>query len=115
VIAGTYNLNIDQGATFERTITVKNPDGSLFDLSGYSARMQIREEIDSAEFQVELTTDNGGITLGDTDGTIDLYMSHSVTSTLDDEGVYDIELVAPNGKVSRLLKGKVRVDYEVTR
>lgn len=115
MIAGTYNLNIDQGATFERTITVKNPDGSLFDLSGYTARMQIREEIDSPDFQVELTTENGGITLGGSDGTIVLYISNAVTATFDDEGVYDIELIAPSTKVYRVLKGKVRVDYEVTR
>jgi hypothetical protein len=30
-------------------------------------------------------------------------------------GVYDLELVSPNGTVERLLKGDVVVDFEVTR
>jgi hypothetical protein len=115
VIAGVYNLNIDQGATFERVITVKNPDESLYDFTDYTARMHIREEIDSDDFQVALTTENGGLTLGGALGTITLYLSPTATSALDDEGVYDLEIIAPNGKIYRLLKGRVRVDTEVTR
>ena len=115
MIAGVYNINMDQGATFERLIIVRNPDESLFDFTDYTARMHIREEIDSSSIQVSLTTENGGITLGDADGTINLYLSAENTATLDDEGVYDLELIAPSGRIHRLLKGKVRVDLEVTR
>lgn len=115
MIAGVYNINIDQGATFERLITVKNPDESLYNFTGYTARMHIREELDSDDFQVALTTENGGISLGGAAGTITLYLSAATTSTLDDEGVYDLEIIAPSGKIYRLLKGRVKVDMEVTR
>jgi hypothetical protein len=56
VIAGVYNINLDQGATFRRSIVVKNPDESLFDFTNHTARMQIRPEIDSDDVMIELTT-----------------------------------------------------------
>ena len=40
--AGIYNLEILQGETFEKRITWKDKSGNVVDLSGYSAKMQIR-------------------------------------------------------------------------
>lgn len=115
MLAGNYNITIDQGAYFERLLTVKNPDGSVYDLSGYTARMHIRTELDSDDVMCELTTENGRITLGGEEGTVLLTIESDVTEDFDDEGVYDLELIAGDGKVYRLLKGKVRVELEVTR
>jgi len=114
MIAGKYNLNIDQGATFERSFSVKNPDGTPFDFAGYQARMQIRPEVDSDTIDVELTTENGRITFGE-NGTFQIMIPSSVTELMRHEGVYDLELLPPSGKVYRLIKGLVRVDLEVTR
>ena len=36
-MAATANLRIEQGATFSSDVTVKDTDGSAFDLTGYSA------------------------------------------------------------------------------
>ena len=115
MIAGVYNINLDQGATFRRSIVVKNPDGSLYDMTNHTARMQIRSEIDSETVMIELTTENGRIALGGTDGTIELTIDADDTENLQYDGVYDLELVSNSGAVNRLLKGIVRVDYEVTR
>jgi hypothetical protein len=115
VLAGQYNLIIDQGAHFERLMTITNPDGSEYDLTGYTARMQIRTEIDADDIMCELTTANGRIELGDEEGTVRLIIESAVTETFDDEGVYDLELIDSDGKVYRLLKGKVKVELEVTR
>jgi len=115
VLAGQYNLIIDQGAHFERLMTITNPDGSEYDLTGYTARMQIRTEIDADDVMCELTTANGRIVLGDEEGTVRLIIESAVTETFDDEGVYDLELIDSDGKVYRLLKGKVKVELEVTR
>jgi hypothetical protein len=115
VIAGVYNINIDQGATFERLITVKNPDGVLYDLTNYTARMHIRDEYETDSFLVALTTENGGITLGGAAGTISLYLSPSSTMLLERDCVYDLELIAPDSKVYRLIQGKARTSREVTR
>lgn len=114
MISGIYNITIDQGATFSRTITVRNADESLLNLTGYTARMQIRREYSSTNVMLSLTTENGKITLGGAAGTIQLNASAADTTTLTHDGVYDLELV--NGAVvNRLIRGIVRVNPEVTR
>ena len=96
-------------------MTITNPDGTLFDLTDFTARMQIRTEIDSSEVMCELTTENGRIALGGDQGTVTLTIPANITEDFDDEGVYDLELIDDTGKVYRLLKGKVKVELEVTR
>lgn len=115
MIAGDYNINIEQGATFERTITVTDEEGTPINLTGYTARMQIRPEIDSSTIFAELTTENNLIVLGETPGTISLTINASTTSSMTREGVYDLEIISSGGKIYRLLKGLVRIDHEVTR
>jgi hypothetical protein len=116
VIAGVYNINMDQGATFERSLTVRNSDGTLVDLSGYQARMHIRLEMEDDNYLALLTTENGRIVLGGSEGTIYLTLPPEVTSTLRRDCVYDVELIeTESSKVYRLLKGLVRVSDEVTR
>lgn len=115
MIAGVYNINIDQGATFERILTVKDANNVLFNFSGYTARMHIRAELEDATPVAILTTENGYITLGGAAGTVTLMLPPIVTKDLDRDCVYDLEVVDANNRVYRLLKGIVRVDAEVTR
>jgi hypothetical protein len=116
VIAGVYNINIDQGASFERLITVRDSDQVLFNFTNFTARMQIRRDIEDSTPIAELTTENGFITLGGTSGTITLYLPPVVTKDLSTRDcVYDLEIIDPAGRVYRLLKGQIRVDAEVTR
>lgn len=115
MLAGNHNFTIDQGAHFESLITVRNEDDSLFDFTDYTARMQIRLEVDSDDYVVELTTENGGIVLGGDDGTLRVVMDAESTDLINREGVYDIEIIDNTDKVYRLLKGKIRLNLEVTR
>lgn len=115
MIAGTHNFTINQGATFSRRLTIKNDEGQPFDLTGYQARMQIRRQLSDATFYVELTTENGRITLEPEDGVILLYMSDEVTRTIPKDGVYDLEIQSETGEVFRVIEGKVRLKPEVTR
>lgn len=116
MIAGVYNINIDQGATFERLLTVRNSDDSLVNLVNYSARMHIRLEMDDDDFIALLTTENGRIVLGGALGTIFLTLPPEVTSVLRRDCVYDLEIIdGATQKVYRLLKGVIRVSSEVTR
>jgi hypothetical protein len=115
VLAGNYNFTIDQGAHFERVVTIKNPDDSLYDLTNHTARMQIRTEIDSEVVVLELTTENGRIVLGGNLGTITLIIDSSDTENISTDGVYDIEIIDDSDRVFRVLKGKIRLEPEVTR
>lgn len=89
------------------------------DLSGYTARMQIRAAITATEVLASLTTENGGITLGGAAGTIELYLSDEATALLTFvKAVYDLELIAPGSPaiVSRVFEGSVLMGRkEVTR
>ena len=115
MLAGTYKITCDQGATFERVITVKDSTGTPMNLTGYTARMQVRREIESSTTLVELTTQNGRITLGGAAGTITLSMNAATTAAIEDEGVYDLEIISSGGAVHRVLKGRFVLDLEVTR
>ena len=115
MLAGNYNFTIDQGAHFERVVTIKNPDNSLYDLSNHTARMQIRTEIDADSVVIELTTENGRIALGGDDGTITLTILAEDTENITTDGVYDIEIIDDSDRVFRVLKGKIRLEPEVTR
>ena len=59
-------LTIYQGATFRKRLTWKGPlpAQTPIDLTGCTARMQVRPEVESSTVLLELTTANGGITLG---------------------------------------------------
>ncbi len=116
--ASKVKLEILQGATFRKKITWKTgTPATLVNLTGYTARMQVREDVEDAAVLVELTTENSRITLGGAAGTIELYLPPLVTAAFTWEaGVYDMELVEPDGiNVVRLFEGTVTVLPEVTR
>jgi hypothetical protein len=112
-----YDMTIYQGADFERVLTWSlGEPAALVDLSGYSARMQLRTYTASPEVVAELTTSNGRISLGGTAGTIALNLTAAQTETLTpNQYAYDLEVIAPDGFVTRLVEGFVNVDPEVTR
>lgn len=86
------------------------------DLTGCTARMHIRENVNAPNVLMELTTENGGIELGGALGTIRTRMSATATSALSwRSAVYDLEIVFVDGSVRRLLAGGVTVSPEVTR
>lgn len=112
--AGTYHMKIEQGATFSLSLTYKDTNDNPIDLTGYSARLQMRKRINDSDTVVSLT-DSSGIELGGDTGTIVITISATATAALDPvEGVYDLELET-GGIVTRLLSGTYEVLREVTR
>ena len=83
-------------------------------LTGYAARMQIRDRVGGAVL-LSLTTENGGIALDDGGKVIEISITAAQTEALTKSaGVYDLELVSPGGVVTALLEGAVSVASEVT-
>jgi hypothetical protein len=111
--AGVYNILIEEGATFERDFTVELEDESPVDYSTYTGRMEIRKYWEATSPMITLTTENGGITLGN--GTVNIMIDATTTADLPSSGVYDLEVIAPGGRVDRLLQGKVTLSREITR
>lgn len=114
-LAGLYDITADQGATFSRVFTWKDSNGDPVSLVGWTGRMQVRSRVPSATTVLDLTTANGGVTLGGAAGTVTISVSAADMADVD-AGVYtyDIELV--NGStVERLVMGTFTVRGEVTR
>lgn len=115
--AGVYDLRVEQGATFQRTITW-SADGVPVPLGGMSARLQIRKTAAAPDPPLlALSSPDGGITLDDP-GVIVVTITAEQTAALGaTSAVYDLEVVQPTDPetVHRLLQGKVVVSAEVTR
>jgi len=115
------DIYIFQGATFSQTLFYENGTPSVpVNLTGYSAKMQIRSKPESKAVILELSTSNGRITLGTSGdystGAINLFISATDTGNLSicDKAVYDLELTV-GSVVTRILQGNVIISPQVTR
>ena len=114
--AAVYNLYIEQGATFQKTLTWKDSSGTPINLTGYTSRMQFRRSAASADALYTASTTNGDITLGGSAGTIAIAIDATDTAAFDFGcAAYDLEVESAGGIVYRLLEGGVEVSLEVTR
>lgn len=85
-------------------------------LANLTARMQIREDVDSTIVLHELTTENNGIVLDNTTKTITLKIPASITAGFQfTTAVYNLELVNSTNYVSTLAAGTIILRQEVTR
>ena len=103
------------------------PDSDLVpvDLTGCTARMQLRAEVLAPDVLLELTTENGRIDLSDgADGWVRFVLDAATTSGIPFgdrppvswcEAIGQLEIVHPNGDVSRPVEIAWRVDPEGTR
>lgn len=125
--AGKYSFVIEQGATVNFELQYKDATNTPVDLSGYSAKMQIRSDYNDNSPVTYLTlssslqADGTGLNLSGSSGTtpvqsgsIGLYISAATSSMLTFETAkYDLELTV-NNEVTRLLEGQVRISKQVT-
>lgn len=113
--AGKYNIVADQGATFTRTVYWKDVNGNPIDLTDYSARMQVRAKYTSTTPTLSLVSPTN-ISLGGGSGSVIVVVSATTMAAVTaGEYVYDLEMVASNNVVTRLLQGTFTVRPEVTR
>jgi hypothetical protein len=109
-VATKLNLDVDAGATFGSSLVFRNPDGSTFNLAGFSGKLQVRERVDADEVVLDVTPQlNGG-------GLVTFGFTAAETDTLTkDQYVYALELYGPNDLVIRLIEGFVNVSARVVR
>lgn len=84
------------------------------DLTGMTARCTIRKNWHSDTFIHQMTTENGGITLGLQDASIQLTIDKADTAAFNfKNAVYDLEMITAGGYETRLFKGPVKLfrDY----
>ena len=104
-------LKIDAGATFRIEIEYIGVD-----LTGYSAECHFRRTANTDQVAINISDSNGRIVFNDiTNGKMQLVLSPEDTATLSGQYLYDVEITAPNGDITRLVDGLAVVAPEVTR
>jgi hypothetical protein len=109
-MATKANLVIDQGTTYNTSLSVTDDDGNIIDLTGYSAAAMIRKHYTSTtstSFVASVNVSSGEVTLSLT--------SNTTANLVAGRYVYDCELTDSNGQISRLVEGIVTVNPQVTR
>jgi len=109
-MASISNLTIDQGTTFNATISVVDDTGTAKNLTGFTGRAQLkRSYYTNTNTAFTVTIDNP------TEGEIDLSLTDTQTSALKaGRYVYDVEIVTTN-YVERVVEGIITVYPEVTK
>lgn len=86
------------------------------DMTGYTAKMQIREKITDTAFILELTTENSGIVINNVTKSITLNISAAATAALTfTTGVYDLEVISSGAQVTTFIGGNLTLVKGVTR
>lgn len=111
-MSAKYDITMDQGATFNRTLTLKDDEGTVVNLTGNTFAGQIRTSAQSGTvagtFTFAVTNASGGV--------FTWKMSASDTADLPaQQCVYDVEMTQSSGDVIRLLEGFVNIKSNVTR
>ncbi|KKN51475.1 hypothetical protein LCGC14_0622160 [marine sediment metagenome] len=106
---------IEQGATFSKVVTYRDSAGDLVDLTSYTLRMTIRNKVGGTVIATStggtptITLTNGGVA-----GTITITITGANTTTLNFvRAVYDLEIVL-GAVITRLMRGIVELDKEIT-
>lgn len=111
-----HDITVDQGASFLLNVQALNEDRSVMDLTGYSARMQVRSSPSSNTVLMEATTAAGTITINAPGGTVMVNVGADLTAAMTwNSGWYDLEIYTSSTNVRRLLEGYASLSLEVTR
>ena len=105
---------MDQGAQWTLTVVYDNNNGTPIDLTGYTARMQVRPKFGSDNAVLTLSSPSSGIVITPLTGTLALTATTVQTAAIDGGFyVYDLEITS-GGVVTRLMQGSVTVRDQVT-
>lgn len=111
----TYEISADQGADYAATFTYRDSNGNLVNLTGATARMQVRRFVES-QYPFITLTNGSGITLGGAAGTVAVAIpAASLTAVPAGSYKYDIEVATSGGTVIKLVSGNFVLSGEVSR
>ena len=115
-MASTYNINIDQGATYTLAISYKDSNNAAINLTNYTAAMQLRATYSSVDAVLSLSSPSNGIVITGATGLISITITDTQTAALSANSfVYDLEITSPSNVKTRLIQGSATISPEVTR
>lgn len=106
------NLAIYQGDDWAAMVSVLNSDGSIPDLTGYTAQAQIRQGPADQSWVIQAELLCVVVPLNQ----ISLSLTSAQTTLLTEpQYQWDLQLTAPDGLITTIMAGQVQVAAEVTR
>jgi hypothetical protein len=114
-MSGQKNFEVDQNATFTFVIEYKDGDGNAIDLTGASAKMQVRDTKGGNKLAVTLSSLEGGILIDGPNGTLTVKMTPTQTNKLFyPKSSYDVMVIDSNLNKLKLLEGFLTLSRSVT-
>jgi len=109
-------IEMKRGDTLQFDALWAQGNGDPVDLTGYTAKMQVRPQTENGAPVLDLSTGGSGITLGGASGTILVTAPAATTRAIaPGEYVYDLELTSPTGVVTTIVAGTFTLFADVTR
>ena len=111
--AGYVDQYIEQGTTFTSELSLDDPSGNPYNLTGYTVRSQARRSYYSSNATITFTT----TVVNANNGVLKLEANSAITSNVrPGKLVYDVILThTQTGQVTRILEGQIFVSPAVTR
>lgn len=108
-MAKKQNIVVDQGTSFNTTISMYADDGSVLNLTGYTCSSKIKKSytsINSISFATSISGNDGIITLSLT--------PEQTANVSYGRYLYDVELIDSSNNVTRVIEGIVTITPQVT-
>jgi len=114
-MAGQKNFEVDQNATFSFIVEYKGNDGLPIDLTGSTAKMQVRDTKGGSKLAFSLTSPAGGIVITPLLGKLTIKITPTQTNKLFyPKSSYDIMVTDSNANKIKLLEGFITLSRSVT-
>lgn len=108
------DLVINQRATFQASFTIKNANGVIIDLTGYSVVAKYKRDYLAADSTA--VSFDASVSTPATDGIVSIELTSTQTAALDIQTkyVYDIAITSPEGVKTRIVQGNIKVSGGVS-
>ena len=114
-MAGQKNWEVDQNTTFSFIVEYKDNAGAPINLTGSTAKMQVRDTKGGSKLAFTLTSPLGGITIDAPNGKITCKMTPTQTNKLFyPKSAYDLMVIDSNGNKVKLIEGFLTLSRSVT-
>lgn len=115
-MAKQKNWEVDQNTTFRFQIQYTEDDQATpIDLTGATAKMQVRDTKGGSKLAFTLTSPSGGITIDGPEGLLEIVATPTQTNKLFyPKSSYDIMVVDSNGNKIKILEGFISLSRSVT-
>ena len=111
-MANSYNISIEQGSSFELSLTARDSNNAPINLSGYAASGGVKYGYGSTGYLVNLAP---VIDPSYVSGIIKISLTPEQTSSLPvTNAVYDIEVTSSGGFTFKAIRGYAEIAPEVT-